>query len=183
MFLLVLFAAGVALVPLLGGRLTGLLDLRFRDVWLLQAAIATQLALIKVFAEVGSPAVHHAVHVATYLAAGTFVWRNRDVVGMHLLALGGLANFAAIAANGGTMPMHPAAAELAGFTSFGDGFANSAPSVGSPLWFLGDVFAIPTGIPLANVFSVGDVVLLIAGLAMVYAASGVRVVAVRVQPA
>lgn len=174
MFLLVLFAAGLAVVPLLGGRLTRLLDLRFRAVWLLQAAIVTQLALIKVFAEVGTPLVHHTVHVATYVAAGGFVWANRHIVGMKLLALGGLANFAAIAANGGTMPMHPAAARMAGFAHFGDGFANSAPSVGSPLWFLGDVFAIPSGVPLANVFSIGDIVLLVAGLAMVFAAAGVR---------
>ena len=38
-------------------------------------------------------------------------------------------------------------------------FANAAYVEHARLWFLGDVFAIPASWPLANVFSVGDVLI------------------------
>lgn len=41
-----------------------------------------------------------------------------------------------------------------------DRFTNSGPLEAPRLWFLGDIFAIPSGFPLANVFSVGDVLIL-----------------------
>ena len=49
-------------------------------------------------------------------------------------------------------------------------FENSAISSGSRLWFLGDVFAVPHGWPFANVFSVGDVVIVVGLLVLVHRA-------------
>jgi hypothetical protein len=45
-------------------------------------------------------------------------------------------------------------------------FVNSAPVVHARLAFLGDIFSIPGSLPLANVFSLGDVFLLIGAIAM-----------------
>jgi hypothetical protein len=42
------------------------------------------------------------------------------------------------------------------------------------LWFLGDVFAIPAGWPLANVFSVGDVLILLGAAVASFRVSGTR---------
>lgn len=41
-------------------------------------------------------------------------------------------------------------------------FTNSALVTDANLWFLGDVFGVPAWVPAANVFSVGDL-LLVAG--------------------
>lgn len=175
MFLLVLLAAGVLAVPVLGGRLIDLLSIRFRGVWLLQSAVLTQIAIIYVLHGSGSAATQRAVHLGTYAVAGLFVFLNRDIAGMKSLAMGGAANLAAIVTNGGVMPTLPSAATLAGFSHASDGFQNSAVTAGSPLWFLGDVFAIPAGIPMANVFSVGDILLLAAALLMVWTTTNTRI--------
>ena len=61
------------------------------------------------------------------------------------------------------MPAASSALDRAGLRAEG-GFVNSARS-DSAVGFLGDVFAVPAGMPLANVFSIGDV-LLVVGLAL-----------------
>ena len=43
-----------------------------------------------------------------------------------------------------------------------DHFENSNVVAGARLWWLGDVFAIPKGWPFANVFSVGDLIIVLA---------------------
>jgi len=57
------------------------------------------------------------------------------------------------------MPATHGALATAGVTPSGETFANSAYVEHARLWFLGDVFAIPASWPLANVFSVGDVLI------------------------
>ncbi len=70
-------------------------------------------------------------------------------------------NLAAIAANGGTMPATPEALAVAGIAADGEHFVNSGVVEQARLWWLGDIFAVPASLPLANVFSLGDVVLLV----------------------
>jgi hypothetical protein len=83
-------------------------------------------------------------------------------------------NMLAIGANNGVMPASPAAVLRAGLVESSGEFANSAATTNPRLGFLGGVFAIPRGVPLANVFSVGDV-LLVAGFAIVmHSACGSR---------
>lgn len=55
----------VASVPLAGGRLGALSDVRLRAPWLAAAAILAQIAIISIFPQGGSW-VHHATHLATY---------------------------------------------------------------------------------------------------------------------
>ena len=99
------------------------------------------------------------------LVAGLFLVANRELPGIPLVVLGAAANLLAIAANGGVMPASPSALATAGLPPEQPGFANSAALAHPRLAFLGDVFAIPAGWPLANVFSVGDV-LIAAGAAV-----------------
>jgi uncharacterized protein DUF5317 len=103
------------------------------------------------------------LHLASYALAAAFVWCNRRLPFVWLTALGGALNLVAIVANAGTMPASPDAITTAGLT--GTGPANSAIVASPKLAFLGDVFAVPAGWPLHNVFSVGDV-LLVAGAAL-----------------
>jgi hypothetical protein len=165
-----LFAAILILtagVPLLGGRLGALAELRLQALWLLWIALAVQLVI---FAPGGPAWV--VLHFASYALAAAFVWCNRALPFVWLTALGGALNLAAIAANGGTMPARAAAVATAGLAD--DGPANSAVVADAKLAFLGDVFAIPASWPLNNVFSAGDVLLVIGATLLIHRVCGSR---------
>ena len=91
-----------------------------------------------------------------------------------MVGVGGLLNLVAIAANGGVMPASRGALSTAGLDVQSGQFANSDFVDGANLAFLGDVFAIPAGWPGANVFSVGDVLMLVGVFLVVHAAAGSR---------
>ncbi len=154
-----LVALAVLTVPLSGGRWAALADVRLRHVWLLWVALAGQLVAIE-GPDIGAAAA--VVHVVTYLLAAAFVVANRTMPGIWLVAVGGLANGVTIALNGGTLPASARALEAAGLPVTSSQFVNSGVVSGARLPWLGDVFAWPQPLPLANVFSVGDV-LLVAG--------------------
>ena len=155
MLLIAFTGLAILTVPLAGGRLSKLADLRFRRFWALAAALGIQILIISVIPE-GSPAVHSAAHMLSYLLAGYFVFANWRVPGIWLIALGGAANLAAIAANDGIMPASASALAAAGRSVNPGEFTNSGVVADPNLAFLGDIFAIPKGWPLHNVFSIGD---------------------------
>jgi hypothetical protein len=172
MLLVVLVAASALAVPLLGGRLGALAEVRLRLPLLLPAALALQLAALSL---PGLPrAWRPPLHVASYLVAAGFLAANRRLPGVALVAAGGLANLAAIAANGGVMPASPAALAAAGLPAGGGGFTNSAVLAHPRLAFLGDVLAVPAGWPLANVFSVGDVAIAVGAVLALHRICGSR---------
>lgn len=161
MIVLVAALLAIVTVPLSGGDLRRFADIRLRRGWLIWLCLLVQLA--SGFAGTITPGAGAWLHVISFTPAGLFVWSNRHLPGAAILAAGGSLNLVAIASNGGVMPARPEAWERAGLPLFTDAdFANSMPTADAPLWFLGDVFFIPEGIPLANVFSVGDVTLVIA---------------------
>lgn len=170
MILLASFGVVIALVPVFGGKLSRIAQLELRAVWLLYLALAIQLVIIEV-APAGLAASDE-LHLATYALALLFLLANRSMPGVVLVALGALANTAAIAANGGVMPASEHALSVAGLNSPGEHFANSAAVADARLAFLGDIFAVPERFPLANVFSVGDVLLLIGGGVSVHVITG-----------
>jgi hypothetical protein len=149
---------GLLLPVVLGGDLRRLATVRIRSVWLIVVAFLVQLMVISVLS--GPVPVLQAVHVATYVAAGWTIWVNRAVPGVALLGLGALSNGVTIAVNGGTLPASPAALRTAGLTD-DSGFVNSGVLAHPHLAALGDVFAIPASWPLANVFSIGDVLIVL----------------------
>lgn len=170
--LVTLLLLTVVTVPLAGGRLHRLDDPGLRHTWLLLLALLLQLSITTFWQVPPTPA--GVIHVGSYVLAGGWVVANLRIPGMGLVAGGGGANAAAIVANGGVMPARPAALELAGLQHDVGAFENSAAVDGARLWFLGDVFAVPEGFPLANVFSVGDVALVLGGLLLLHRAAGSR---------
>jgi hypothetical protein len=149
---------GLLLPGAVGGDLRRLATVRLRSAWLILTAFFVQLLVISVLA--GPVPVLQAVHVATYVAAGWTVWVNRAVPGVAVLGLGALTNGATIAVNGGTLPASPAALRAAGLTDDA-GFVNSGVVAHPHLAVLGDIFAIPASWPLSNVFSIGDVLIVL----------------------
>lgn len=161
-------------VPLAGGRLSALGDLRFRHTWLLAAGLGLQILVISVVPE-GDPGLHRAAHVVSYALGGAFVVANRRIPFLWLVGAGGGLNLAAIAANDGVMPADPSALRTAGL-ALEDGFANSAPVAHPRLGFLGDIFAVPAGWPLNNVFSVGDILIVVGALVLLHRVGDSRLV-------
>jgi Family of unknown function (DUF5317) len=165
-------------VPAAGGRLSALEEVRFRWVWLVALAFAIQVVLVTLAPE-GDETLHRIVHVLTYALAGVCVIANLKLRFVWVVALGGVLNFIAIAANGGVMPASRGALETAGLDVRSGSFANSDFVENAHVWFLGDVFAIPAGWPGANVFSVGDALMLLGALLVLHAATGSRLFAAR----
>jgi hypothetical protein len=144
---------------LFGGDLRRLGDLRFRGSWVVLAALGAQIVGLSVIPG-DNRSVLAAVHLATYAAAGWFVVMNRRVPGILVVAVGGASNAVTIAANGGQLPASRAALQRAGLHLDPHEFVNSGVMAHPRLGFLGDVFAIPSSVPLANVFSIGDLLIL-----------------------
>jgi hypothetical protein len=150
-------------VPLSGKDLRLLARLRVRSAPLLPLALGLQVLVVDVAPGMPRP-LAVALHLVSYALAFAFLVRNARLPGLPLLALGAVLNGVVIAVNGGEMPASRAALTFAGLTS-GPGFTNSGVLAAPRLLWLGDVFALPAGLPLANVLSVGDVLLLVgAGL-------------------
>ena len=72
------------------------------------------------------------------------------------------------------MPARPAAMAVAGIPQVPGEFVNSGAVADPKLWFFGDVFAVPHGLPLANVFSIGDLLLIAGAFVLVHRCSGSR---------
>lgn len=147
-------------VPVTGGRLSRLATVSFRLPGLLPVALGLQVLVINVVPTAPAGFVVP-VHLTTYLLAAVFVWVNRRLPGLAVVALGGAMNGITIAVNGGTLPASAQALRRAGLEPDPDQFTNSGVLARPRLGWLGDVYAIPDGVPLANVFSLGDVVILI----------------------
>jgi hypothetical protein len=172
MLLALCLVLAVLTVPLLGGRLSRLEDVRIRWLWLAVAGLGLQLALLYVVPG-GDSDLHRILHVTSYLLVAVCLLRNVDFPFVWLIAVGGLLNLIAIVANGGVMPASRSALETAGLSS-DDSFTNSDVVEDPALGFLGDVFAIPASWPASNVFSAGDVVLVLGVFLALHAVCGSR---------
>lgn len=159
----------IATVPLFGGKLERLAELELRARWTLVAALGTQMTIVYVVP--GAPhELLEVAHVASYAFAVGFLWANRRVPGLLIIAIGGASNLLVIAANGGVMPASRSALHTAGLEDTPGQFASSI-AVGHPkLSFLGDVFAVPASFPVHNVFSVGDIVIVVGAFVLLHRA-------------
>lgn len=164
-------------VVVTGGRLAALADLRLRRAWLVAVALAAQVVVISIVP--GSlHGLHKPVHIGTYVLLAAFLWSNRGVVGMPLIAAGAAANAAAIFANDGVMPASGSALAEAGMApDKAAEFANSAVVHHPHLAWLGDVFAVPASWPLSNVFSIGDVLIAVGVAVALHGLTGSRLAA------
>ena len=150
--------------PLFGGRLERLAGIRLRHSWLILLALGVQVIITDVYSAGPRPLLV-ALHLASYAAAGIALWVNRALPGLLVLGAGALLNAAVIALNGGTLPADPHALAVAGLPTDTEVFANSGAIKDPVLPWLGDIIATPGWLPLRNVISIGDLIIL-AGLAI-----------------
>jgi hypothetical protein len=157
-FILYAVAAGLVVGFLTGGSAGRLGDLRFAWGPLIAVGMAIQVLLFSTpLGDALGPAAPF-VYIASNVAVLVAVWRNRAIPGLWLVLAGGAANLVAICANGGYMPVSPEALAALGRLPR-DGYANSRLVDGIVLGPLTDIFPMPAWLPLANIFSVGDVLI------------------------
>jgi Family of unknown function (DUF5317) len=157
-FILYAVPLGLLLGLLLGGRTTGLAQLRFRWSWLFLAGLIVQLVLFfdpvsRRVGDLGPP-----IYVGSTAVVLAAVLANARIAGIPIVALGALSNFAAIVSNGGYMPADPDALASVGKTA-PLVYSNSSVVAHPMLGFLTDVFVLPAWVPMANIFSIGDVLI------------------------
>lgn len=158
MFILYAIPIGIIAGYLLGGRLDGLAEVPFRWGWLAVAGLLVQVVLfsgpvVDTIGAAGPP-----LYVASTAAVLVAVLRNLRLPGIPLVALGAASNLLAIVLNGGVMPASPEAVAALGVPE-GGGFSNSVVMADPAVRPLTDIFALPTWVPFANVFSIGDVLI------------------------
>jgi len=168
MFILYAVVAGLVVGLVLGGRLESIAETRFRWGWLALVALAIQLVLFSPLAA-GLGEASRWIYVGSTVLVVVVVLANIRIPGLPIVLLGALSNLAAIVANGGSMPASPAALAAVGATIH-TGPTNSVVVVQPALEPLTDIFAMPAWLPLANVFSIGDVLIGV-GVAVAIAAA------------
>lgn len=162
----------LAAVPLFGGSFSRIGRVKVRMPLLIVASLLLQILIVNVLDGSLDHGVASLLHLGSYALAGGFVVLNRKLTGLAVVIAGGMMNLAAIAANGGVMPASPSALEAAGKIASPEEFTNSGAVANPKLAVLGDIFAWPEPMPLANVFSIGDVVLVLGAALFVHSAAG-----------
>jgi len=176
MLYLIAIAIGLAIGFARGGRLPHLVRLRLRWLWLVPVALLIQLLIFPLVS--GAPLLPYAkapLHILSY--AILVFWLVMNVRGLPIGALlaGAACNLVTIASNGGYMPASTTALQRAGLgytadrLQEGEILANvirMSPS--TRLNVLGDWLYLPSWIPFATAFSIGDVLIMV-GLAWLIA--------------
>lgn len=168
MFLFYALPIGLLLGFALGGRASGLANIKFRWGMLAVAGFAVQVILFSgpVSERIGDAGpVVYVASTALVLAA---VLANLRLPGMALVAIGAASNLAAILANGGYMPASHSAAAVGpdGIVAYSNTRVIASPAL-EPLT---DVIVLPAWLPFTNIASIGDL-LIGAGIAIVIASS------------
>jgi hypothetical protein len=157
-FILYAVLAGLVIGLVSGGSVARLGNLRFSWAPLIVVGMVVQLLLFSTSLGDALGAAAPLVYVASNVAVLVAVWKNRSIPGLPLVLVGGAANLLAICANGGYMPVSSAALTALG-RGAPDGYVNSRFVDGAVLGPLTDQFAMPAWMPMANIFSVGDVLI------------------------
>ncbi len=155
---------------LLGGSLGALADIQIRGANLAFVAIGLQVIAFPsdVLPWTMPSSVARVLWLASYALLIWMLYLNVRLRGTPLVAAGLCCNVLAILANGGLMPVRRSALDAAGR---GYHEHNNSIQLGHPhLGALIDRWAVPDWIPLANVYSVGDVLIAAGTLVLIVTA-------------
>ena len=166
MFLLAFLVAGLAVGFLRGGRLGGLASLRLHWAWLIPLGLLLQVLAFSDLLPSATDQLAPLVHLLSYTLVLAGIAANVRYWPLRPLLLGTLANYAVIVANGGYMPAAREAllsaglaGNLAQILASGHAGNNCLLDDQTRLPLLADVFAVPQSLPLATVFSTGDLLI------------------------
>jgi hypothetical protein len=177
MMLLVFVAAALLVALLTGGSLKHLARVQVRCSWLVLLSLAVQILIFSEWFQQHAPQAERLASLLyglSLLLLVVVVALNGRVPGFRLIALGLALNTLVILTNGGRMPASLAALRFAGIGDATEAYAaaratNSAViTAATRFWFLGDVFASPASWPLSNVFSIGDICIMLGAICFVW---------------
>jgi hypothetical protein len=157
-FILYAILIGLLVGFLVGGRPAGIAEIHLRWSWVILGGLLVQVVLFSEQVSERIGALGPPIYVGSTVAVIAAILANRAIPGMLIVALGAISNMAAIVANGGYMPMSAQAAAAMG-GGHPTTYSNSALIPDPMLAPLTDIFALPTWLPFANVFSIGDVLI------------------------
>jgi hypothetical protein len=162
MLLLYFIVAGLLVGRLAGGRIGAVAEVKFRWWGLALGGLMVQAVLFAppVAAQIGTAGP--ALYVASTVAVLSALLRNLRMPGFAVIAVGAGLNLLALTANGGYMPSSPEAWQaLNGVAALPTThYTNSALASSMTAFpYLGDILVLPRPLPLANVFSFGDVLI------------------------
>ena len=167
MLFLLAILIGMAVGALRRGRLSNLPSLRLCRVWILLLALLIQVLIFPLFTS--QPLFPYAIaplHLISYALVLVWIAMNLRTRAMWMVGAGGALNFLVLSVNGGYMPVSLDAMVQAGHARTASHlaeagvYANVIPMGGETrLNFLGDILAMPDWVPLAGVFSLGDIVI------------------------
>lgn len=164
MFVALIITTSVLIALARGGRLTNVthIPLRFLSLLfvplLLQAIAFSPIGEVRILELPLAQLLYSASLGLTALA----LWLNRHLPGVVWIALGLLLNFVVISLNGGFMPVAPRAREFAALPPLTGRDKNIVPMTDSTLLpWLADILPLPAFVPFANVFSAGDLLIVI----------------------
>lgn len=167
MIIVVAAFIGVDIVRMAGADLRRLADLRIKHVWMVCLALAIQVVVLWLLADHVKGWVGDVGYMVMCTLAGVFAYVNRRVPGILILCTGEGLNLIATAANSGRMPASPGAWRTVGGKTTTN-FTDSGLVANARLPVFGDIFAVPKGWPLADVFSLGDVMLVLGLMWLLY---------------
>jgi len=163
---------GLALAVALGGKLQRLARLRLRGLWLFYLGLGVRIVAFPFgFLPWHTPgSIGKPLWLASYAILVLGVAVNARIPGVAIVFVGMASNVAAVLANGGRMPALPSALHAAGKHFIVS--RNSELAVHPHLAWLIDRWAAPRWVPLANVFSVGDVIISLGAIVFALVATG-----------
>jgi hypothetical protein len=167
MFLLWAIVLGLVIGLLRRGSLANLAKLKLHGLWLIPLALIIQLLIFPLGPRAPILKVGTAyLHLLSYFCLLAFIGLNWRYPELLIMGVGLGLNLLVIAANGGYMPASADALRRAGLegvaAALEQGLHHGNTVLMSPqtkLNFLGDLLYLPAIIPLANAFSVGDLLL------------------------
>jgi hypothetical protein len=162
-----------------GGSARRLANLPLRSGWIALVAFSLQIYIIyfpePVSEGLFSPRVGLLIFSVALLFV--FVWKNRLLAGMWLIALGFLANLGVMLLNGGYMPItEEAIAQVGRSKSILSSEPYSRvratkdivlPREATLAWLLSDIFILPPPFPIPTVFSLGDLLIAVGAFRLI----------------
>lgn len=150
-----------------GARLTNLTHMPLHHVWLLFVPFVLQVIAFSPVGDIivmGAPLAQY-LYVVSLAVAAIGLALNRQLPGVIWIAVGLALNAIAILANGGFMPVAASAREFAGLAPLTGRDLNVIPmNAETRLPFLADILPLPSFVPFASVFSIGDVLIALGGV-------------------